>query len=338
LTGMLGKIRVVPLAAESLGVRSMCTYVETPDVRVLLDAGASLAPNRFRLSPHPREYEALVECRGRISKAAERAEVVTVSHYHFDHHTPSYEDWWCNWSSAEVAEQIYGGKRVLVKSYRSVVNFSQRRRGWMFTKTGGKNAESLEVADGRTFEFGDTRLKFSEPVFHGPEGTALGWVLMTTVERGEERVLFASDVQGPMHTPTLEKILVERPQLVIIGGPPLYLAGFRVSEEQIGRGMRNLEELVRRVPTTILEHHLLRAEEWRELSRPVFEAASRAGHVVVTAAEFAGRENRLLESHRKQLFETEPPGSEFQKWMKLPLPKRKLTKPPYSPADAEDPR
>ena len=88
---MLRKIRVVPLAAESLGVRSMCTYVETPDVRILLDAGASLGPSRFGFPPHPREYEAMATCRERISKAAEKAELVTLSHYHFDHHTPSYK-------------------------------------------------------------------------------------------------------------------------------------------------------------------------------------------------------------------------------------------------------
>jgi len=46
-------IRVVPLAEESFGVRSMCTYVETPDVRVLLDAGVSLGPNRFGFPPYP---------------------------------------------------------------------------------------------------------------------------------------------------------------------------------------------------------------------------------------------------------------------------------------------
>ena len=38
--------------------------------------------------------------------------------------------------------------------------------------------------------------------------------------------------------------------------------------------------------------------------------------------------NNLLEFRRKQLFETEPPNSEFNEWMKLPRPKKKLIKPP----------
>ncbi|MDH5663834.1 MAG: hypothetical protein OEY90_05145, partial [Candidatus Bathyarchaeota archaeon] len=310
------------------GIRSMCTYIETSDVKILVDAGASLAPNRFRYPPHPQEYQAIAECRERISKAAEKANIVTISHYHFDHHTPSYTDWFCNWSSAEVAKKIYEGKLVLVKSYRSMVNFSQRRRGWMFKKTGGSYAERLEIADSRTFEFGNTKLKFSDPVFHGPENSALGWVLMIAIECSDEKVLFASDVQGPMYTPTLDVILAEKPQLVIMGGPPTYLAGFRVKEEHVKQGMQNLESLVTKVPTTILEHHTLRDEKWRNLSQPIFDAASEIGHKVVTAAEFAGKENNLLEFRRRELFGMEPPSPEFEKWMKLPQQKRKLIRPP----------
>ncbi len=325
---MLKKIKVVPLAAESFGVRSMCTYVETSDVKVLLDAGASLGPNRHGFPPHPKEYEAMQKCREKISRAADEAEVVTLSHYHFDHHTPSYEDWCHNWSSPDVAKHIYEKKLVLVKNFRSKVNFSQRRRGWLFKKTGGRYAERLEMADGRTFEFGDTKLKFSDPVFHGPENSALGWLLMATIECCGEKVLFASDVQGPMYNPTLETILAERPQLIIIGGPPIYLVGWRVKDEHVQQGLKNLESLVKNVPTTVLEHHILREEKWRELSQPIFDAASKMDHVVVTAAEFLERENNLLEFRRKHLFEVEPPGSEFEKWMKLPRLKRKLIRPP----------
>ena len=325
---MTRKIKVIPLADESLGVRSMSTYIETQDAKILLDAGASLAPNRLGYPPHPREYQAMVESRKRISEAAEKADIITISHYHFDHHTPSYTDWFCNWSSAEIAKKIYEGKTVLAKSYRSKINPSQRRRGWMFKKTGGRYAERLETADSRTFEFGNTKLKFSAPVFHGPENSELGWVLMTTIQYDHEKVLFASDVQGPMYAPTLETILAEKPKLVIIGGPPTYLAGFRVREEHVDQGMQNLKSLGESVPTTILEHHALRDGDWRKLFQPIFDSAAEMGHRVVTAAEFLGKENNFLEFRRKQLFETEPPSPEFRTWMKLPQQERKLAKPP----------
>jgi hypothetical protein len=64
-----------------------------------------------------------------------------------------------------------------------------------------------------------------------------------------------------------------------------------------------------------LEHHTLRDEQWREKTEQLFNAARRTGHVVTTAAEFAGQENSFLESKRKQLYRSDPPSQEFKKWM-----------------------
>jgi hypothetical protein len=325
---MLHKIKVVPLAAESLGVRSMCTYVETADVRVLLDAGVSLSPSRFRLPPHPLEFEAIKEARRKIAEFAEKADIVTISHYHFDHHTPSFEDWLCNWTDAETSQQVYENKLVLAKNYRLNVNASQRRRGWVFQKIVSKYGKKLEFADGKTFAFGETKLKFSQPVFHGLPNTPLGWLLMTTIEHENERVLFASDVQGPMDNTTLQMILAEKPQLLIIGGPPLYLAGFRVKIQQVQMGLKNLETLAKKIPVVIVEHHLLRDLNWRDSAEQIFESAHNEGNKLITAAEFLGAENRLLEAKRKLLFKDAPPNSDFERWSRLPELKRKKTKPP----------
>ena len=158
----LSKIKVTPLAAESFGVRSMCTLVETPDVAVLLDAGVSLCPYRFSLPPHPVEFQTIAKLRTKIAEAADKAQVVTISHYHFDHHTPSYEDWVVNWTEAtQTARQIYQNKTVLMKNPREKINASQRQRAWVFQKTGGKHAKTLEAADGKTFTYGKTTLFFS---------------------------------------------------------------------------------------------------------------------------------------------------------------------------------
>ncbi len=325
---LLKKIKVIPIAEESLGVRSMCTYIETSDVKILLDAGASLAPKRSGYPPHPQEYQALAEARKRIGETAEKSEIITISHYHFDHHTPSYTDWFTIWSSIEAAKKIYENKIVLAKSYRSMVNPSQRRRGWMFKKTGDKYTKRLETADGNSFTFGNTKLHFSDPVFHGTENSELGWVLMTTIEHEDQIILFTSDIQGPIQVSTLNKILAQQPQLVIVGGPPTYLAGLRITEEDIGQGMQNLKWLVENVPLTILEHHPFRDENWKNLFQPIFDSATDAGNKIFTGAEFTGKQNNLLEFRRKELFETEPPSLEFNKWIKLPVEKRKLAPPP----------
>src|SRR3990170_1030900 len=149
---MMAAPRVTPIGFESLGVRSMCTFIETADVRVLVDAGVALGP-RFRKLPHPREYLARNICRAKIREFAAKADVITVSHYHNDHHTPNYiETVWLG-SSSEESEQIYQDKIVLVKDIRNAINFSQRRRGWMFQQFVKKIGKKCEVADGRVFEF-----------------------------------------------------------------------------------------------------------------------------------------------------------------------------------------
>ncbi|MCW3993554.1 MAG: hypothetical protein NWE85_03185 [Candidatus Bathyarchaeota archaeon] len=199
----------------------------------------------------------------------------------------------------------------------------------MFQKTGGKYAAKLEVADGKSFIFGKfTKVRFSEPVFHGSENSVLGWVLMTTIQYQDEKFLYAPDVQGPMCSYTLELILREKPEILMIGGPPLYLAGFRVKEENIQKGLKNLEKIVETVPLTILEHHVLRDKDWREKTKNVFEKTRECGHIIVTAAEFLGEKNVLLEAVRKQLFIEKPPSTEFQKWMRRNRTTKKHVKPP----------
>ncbi len=327
---MLKKIKVTPLAAESFGVRSMCTLVETPDVKVLLDAGISLCPYRFGLPPHPIEFKTIDKLRRRIAEAAETAEVVTISHYHFDHHTPSYEDWLVNWTEAnETARQIYRGKKVLMKNPREKINASQRQRAWLFQKTSGKYATMLEPADGKTFTFGkNTVMRFSEAVSHGPDNSMIGWVVMSLIEYEDERFMFAPDVQGPMSTYTLELIKVAKPQVINIGGPPFYLSGFKVDEAQLQLGLKNLASVVEKVPVTILEHHALRDEQWQQRTKQVYIAALNAGHRVMTAAEFVGEKNKFLESKRKQLYLDAPPSKEFENWMRECLTKKSSTKPP----------
>jgi len=327
---MLTKIKVTPLAAESFGVRSMCTFVETPDVKVLLDAGLSLAPFRFSLLPHPVEFQTISKLRRCIAKAADQAEVVTISHYHFDHHTPSFEDWIVNWTQAdETARQIYEGKTVLVKNPKSNINASQHKRALMFQKTGGKYAKTLEIADGKSFSFGkETVLSFSEAVFHGSENSSLGWVIMITVSCCGERFMFAPDVQGPIAIRTVDLIQAEKPDVLLVGGPPFYLEGTKVEASEVQCGLEHLKGIVETVPVTIMEHHALRDAQWKNRLAPIYDKATQAGNKLLTAAEFTGVKNMFLESNRQELYAEFPPSKEFQKWMKLDSKELSRVKPP----------
>jgi len=320
-------ITFVPLAFESLGVRSMCTFVETNDVKILIAPGAALGP-RFRLLPHPEEYNALRDSRQRIRKYAGIADLLVVSHYHHDHFTPNFTDTTWLASSLREAQHIYRNKTLLVKDARSSTNVSQRRRGWIFQSFCRKiNAETI-AADGRSFEYGDTRVRFSVALPHGEDSTELGSLLATVIESRDEKLIHASDIQGPISEKALQFILAERPSAIIVGGPPTYLSGVKISEDSIRRGMSNLATVAKKVPVVIVDHHLLRAQDsLRELSA-ISDEIKPLGGSIMTAAECIGEKPRLLEANRGSLYQEKPPSRQFMKWTKMNKEKQCLVRPP----------
>ena len=309
----------------------MCTYVETRDVKILIDPGVALGP-RFRLFPHPEEYNALKDSRQRILEYARMADVLTLSHYHHDHFTPNFTDTTWLASSAREARDIYHGKTMLVKDARSSTNVSQRRRGWIFQSFCRKIQAEIIVADGRSFDYGDTKVRFSPALPHGEDSTELGSVLATVIESGSEKFIHASDIQGPISETALQFVLSERPSAVIVGGPPTYLAGYKASEDSIKRGMSNLTMIAKKVPLVVVDHHLLRAQESLQELSVISTEIKPLGGSIMTAAEYMGEQPRLLEANRWKLYEENPPSRQFIKWTKLNKEKQRLVKPPLEKA------
>jgi hypothetical protein len=282
----------------------MATLVETDDLKLIIDPGSALGP-RFRLNPHEREYLALHRTRRAILEAAKDVEILTVSHYHFDHYVPNFENWLWIWSSPELAAELYTGKLILAKDISSNINASQRKRGYMFRKLNLKLAKEIRVADGRTFKFGKTSLEFSKPVYHGPAGSKLGFVLMLTIRTPGCCLIHSPDAQGPMYDEPLQLILAQKPDMVLMGGPPIYLA-FKLDSEDLAVAQRNLAVLAERVPQLVVDHHLLRSPDYLEYLKPARDVAERAGNRVLTAAELVGQKPQLLEAQRKELHKQEP--------------------------------
>src|SRR5437660_11402121 len=85
-------MKITPIAADSLGARSMATLVETPDVTVLIDPSVRLGPYRYDLRPHPLEKDRQKELWQRIRSAAKGENVLTVYPHHYythKHNAPS---------------------------------------------------------------------------------------------------------------------------------------------------------------------------------------------------------------------------------------------------------
>src|SRR2546425_53008 len=76
---------VVPLAADSMGVRSMATLVQAGQARIVIDPGAALAPLRYGVPATCEERQAYEAAVSRIVGAVCQADAVVVTRYHEEH-------------------------------------------------------------------------------------------------------------------------------------------------------------------------------------------------------------------------------------------------------------
>lgn len=282
--------RIVPLAFDSFGVRSMATFVETDDLKILIDPGVSLAPIRYGLEPHPLEWRRLDETWNVIKEYAAESEVLVVTHYHYDHHDPDYPE-------------LYRGKTVFIKHPTENINRSQKNRAAYFLEAIKGLPKKLEIADGKSFQLGKTLLRFSKAVCHGTN-PRLGYVTETCIKSNSEKFLHTSDVEGPSLEDQIAFILEEKPNVLCVDGPMTYMLGYRYSFKSLEISNANLIKAIREanLHTLVLDHHFLRDLNYKMRIKPVFEEAQRRDVKVLTAAEFAGRKIEMLEALRKELY------------------------------------
>jgi hypothetical protein len=286
-------MKIIPIAFDSLGTRGMATYVETDDVKILIDPGVSLAPIRFGLGPHPLELKRLDEHWNEIVKLAKKAEVLIITHYHYDHHNP--------WENLE----IYDGKTVLIKHPTENINFSQKGRSAFFLDQIKDRPKKLEYADGKKYQFGKTKLEFSKAVFHGTN-PRLGFVIEVFVDDGF-KFLHTSDVEGPNNDAQAEFILEKKPNLVFSDGPLSYIM-YRFGTKAMNSSVENMIKIIEACPleSFITDHHFLRDLRWKDKISKVFEVAEKKKIKLETAAEYLGKDVDMLEAHRKELFQKYP--------------------------------
>ncbi|MBA7716410.1 hypothetical protein ES703_125483 [subsurface metagenome] len=143
-------------------------------------------------------------------------------------------------------------------------------------------------------------MTFSKAVPHGKSKDNSETVMMTKLEEGKEVFVHASDIQL-LNDETVSQILSWAPNIVLAGGPPLYL--FKLSKNQIKGAWINAKKLACKVDILILDHHLMRSYEGlRWLKRLSLET----GKKVICAADFMKRPRMLLEAKRKQLYKDIP--------------------------------
>jgi predicted metallo-beta-lactamase superfamily hydrolase len=265
-------MRILPLAFDSMGVRSAATWVET-DLRIVIDPGLSFAPLRYGLPPTNRELKRIEELTRKIWEYALAADILTISHYHYDHYFPEAD--------------FYKGKILLIKDPKKKINRSQKGRGKEFLKWVKDSPQLIEFADGRNFKFRQTEIDFSPPLYHGGDGSRLGYVIACAVKYRGEKLIHASDVQGPQVGVTTDWIVQQNPDVLILSGFPTLLLGYRSSKFGLHPSQKNLLRILNdtKVRTVILDHHLTRDLRYKNKTEEIVREANRLKKNVIPAAE-----------------------------------------------------
>lgn len=169
------------------------------------------------------------------------------------------------------------------------------------TKTWVREPElsiSVNFADGEEFEQGDTKVKFSPPLFHGIEYSQTGWVITTEVrDSSGYTFLHTSDLQGPTIEDYADRIIDIDPDFLFLDGPATYLYGYMLNKTNLNRSVDNAVRILQGadIETFIYDHHLLREKRYRERTERFWEAAEDEETEVVTAAELKGMPPKILE-------------------------------------------
>jgi len=278
------------IAAESLGVRSLCCFVKTESHRILIDPGIALGYTRYGLLPHPVQVAVDERIQRKIVEKWSEATDVVISHFHGDHvplkNANPYQ------LSLRRVVGLNQKIRILTKdlSHLSLVEKGRAESLSLALK------KSLIPVSGKREE----AITFSQLMPHGERNSRRGKVMMTRIEDGNDVFVHGSDIQLFDGEP-VSQILSWHPNVVLVGGPPLYLPHF--SKRQLEKAWQNAVKLSQGVDILIIDHHLMRCQKgvvWLK------RLSLKTGRRIICAADFMKKPRMLLEARRKHLYKEIP--------------------------------
>ncbi len=272
-------MEIIPLAAESLGVRSMATLVDTGSVRVLVDPGAALAPLRYGLPPTAAERQAYEDAVSCIIGTLCQVDAVVVTRYQDEH--------------MNLLPYVLSSAAVYLKQPSDA---AERLRARDLLQRLERTGRNFDLVSGRTVNWRDVSLTFSPPFPEASSGS--GTVMAVAVRSGDRCFVHGSDAQGPLSPAAVNWILQQSPEVVYVSGAATYRMGHQdapVTAAGLKTCRAHLAALLRvsgcRV---ILDHLLFRDPAGRRWFHDLFEAG-----VVQSAAGYLGLPDRLLEVQRR---------------------------------------
>lgn len=108
-----------PIWSDSLGAKSTCCYVETPDIGICIDPGAAVMQPSYPLPGSLKNYYKS-KAEERIHETTKKSDLIVISHYHFDHYAHNFG--------------LFKNKKLWIKNPNKWINRSQWKRARDFLK------------------------------------------------------------------------------------------------------------------------------------------------------------------------------------------------------------
>jgi len=282
-------MKIEILGTESLGVRNLSCFVETKSRKILIDPGIALGYIRHKLLPHPFQIAIDERIQKKIIDRWQKATDIIISHFHGDH-TPLVD---ANPYQLNIkrVDGLNPNVRIWAKNASHLSPIERKR------------AKSLSLILKKNFISGEGKkqggVTFSKSMPHGEAFNNLETVMMTKIEE-DDVFVHAPDIQL-LNNESISQILYWKPNIVLAGGPPLYLS--KLSKEQVERAWYNAIKLSEKVDTLILDHHLMRSYEGIRWLKCL---SSKTGRKVICGADFMKKPRMLLEAKRESLYKDMP--------------------------------
>jgi predicted metallo-beta-lactamase superfamily hydrolase len=284
-------LKITPLAAESMGSRSMATFVESKKFRLLIDPGACITDKRFNLPPHPLETWRLEKLHDRIQSFFKSAQAIVITCFHDDHLTESFT-------------ALFKGKLLFIQNPNNHITADCRKKAFRFLKQVKGLPLDIIYMDNRAFQLGDLCVHFSKPCACEPEGKN-GTCIPLAVTRENDSFVYSSHIAGGLDKKSLTWIINKKPTFFYLDGPSTTVKNR--DQSVLSHFFPLMERLLKEAPPKILllDHHILRDLNWRKKMEPLLKMAARYKVKLQTAAEYRGEAIDLLEARREQLYEDE---------------------------------
>lgn len=111
-----GEINIMPVWFDSMGAKSMCTFIKTPEIRVIIDPGFAIMQRSYPLKDEEK-VAFLKAAEERIKKYTKKADIVIITHFHYDHYKRPVE-----------FPESYIDKTLYIKNPNEWINYSQWKR------------------------------------------------------------------------------------------------------------------------------------------------------------------------------------------------------------------